>query len=124
MAEVLRGRLRRTDVVGRVGGEEFGAILPGASIDEVAIVAEKIRHAVEELRTPIAGSGELVQVTVSAGGASLDGREINVDRLMGCADQALYEAKRRGRNQIMLWTEDSLLPDTLRATHYTVKDED
>ena len=54
VAEQLRKRLRRTDVVGRLGGEEFGAILPGDSLAEVAIVAEKLRRAVEEL-PPIAG---------------------------------------------------------------------
>ena len=49
VGELLRKRLRRTDVVGRVGGEEFAAILPGDDLAQVALVAEKLRHAVEEL---------------------------------------------------------------------------
>src|ERR1700687_1412688 len=54
VAEQLRKRLRRTDVIGRIGGEEFGAILPGDSLAEVAIVAEKLRQAVEGL-PPVTG---------------------------------------------------------------------
>src|SRR5439155_20390395 len=49
VADQLRHRLRRTDVIARLGGEEFAAILPGATLDEVAIVAEKIRTAVAAL---------------------------------------------------------------------------
>jgi diguanylate cyclase (GGDEF)-like protein len=82
-------------------------------------VAEKIRTAVEELRPRPSGTRETVNVTVSVGGASLDGKEINVDRLIGSADQALYEAKRRGRNQVVLWTPEANLPDRARATHHT-----
>src|SRR5260370_26520237 len=54
VSEQLRKRLRRTDVVGRIGGEEFAAILPGDSLAEVAIVAEKLRRAVEDL-PPVTG---------------------------------------------------------------------
>src|SRR5205814_7625136 len=104
----LRGRLRRTDVVGRVGGEEFAAILPGDGIAEVAIVAEKLRRAVEEL-PPISGgmSTQLTLVTLSVGGTSLGSESVDAELLMSRADQALYEAKRNGRNQVRLWTDDA-----------------
>ena len=106
VAEQLRKRLRRTDVIGRIGGEEFGAILPGDSLHEVAIVAEKLRHAVEEL-PPISGgmTATPTQVTLSLGGTSLTAEVVGAEQLIGCADQALYEAKRNGRNQVRLWTD-------------------
>jgi diguanylate cyclase (GGDEF)-like protein len=111
VAEQMRKRLRRTDVVGRLGGEEFGAILPGDGLAEVAIVAEKLRRAVEEL-PPLQGgtTSNPTMVTLSLGGASLNADEVAADVLVSCADQALYEAKRNGRNQVRLWTAP--LPST------------
>ncbi|MDQ6672392.1 MAG: GGDEF domain-containing protein [Chloroflexota bacterium] len=105
VAEQLRKRLRRTDVVGRLGGEEFGAILPGDGLTEVAIVAEKLRRAVEEL-APIGGGmvPSPTAVTLSLGGTSLSADAVNAELLVSRADQALYEAKRNGRNQVRLWS--------------------
>ncbi len=105
VAEQLRKRLRRTDVVGRLGGEEFAAILPGDGLTEVAIVAEKLRRAVEEL-PPLQGgmTSNPTPVTMSAGGASLNADVVAAELLVSCADQALYEAKRNGRNQVRLWS--------------------
>jgi diguanylate cyclase (GGDEF)-like protein len=104
VAEQLRTRLRRTDIVGRLGGEEFGAILPGANRREVGIVAEKIRRAVQEL-PPLQGgmADQSTLVTISLGGTSLDPPAVDAERLVSDADRALYEAKRNGRNQVCLW---------------------
>ncbi len=103
IADVLRKRLRRTDVIGRIGGEEFAAILPGDGPEEVAIVAEKLRKAVEDL-PPVRGGMDIQQtsITLSVGGASLGPDVLDAQSLMSCADRALYEAKRSGRNQVRL----------------------
>lgn len=103
VAELLRKRLRRTDVLGRIGGEEFAAILPGDGPHEVAIVAEKLRKAVEEL-PPVRGgmATEQTPVTLSIGGASLTPEVLEIQLLISCADRALYDAKRSGRNQVRL----------------------
>jgi diguanylate cyclase (GGDEF)-like protein len=108
VAEQLRGRLRRTDVLGRLGGEEFGAILPGASLHEVSVVAEKVRRAVEEM-PPLSGgmSSRATPVTLSVGGASLSADVVDAELLVSYADQALYQAKRNGRNQVCLWNDPS-----------------
>jgi diguanylate cyclase (GGDEF)-like protein len=105
VAGQFRKRLRRTDVVGRIGGEEFAAILPGDGLNEVAIVAEKLRLAIEEL-PPLRGgmTATPTQVTLSIGGTSLAPDVVDCDYLMSCADQALYKAKRNGRNQVQLWS--------------------
>lgn len=105
VAGVLQQRLRRTDFIGRLGGEEFGAILPGASPAEVMTVGEKLRQAVEDLRPlPQAAGPGAGGVTISVGGVSLAGPALALDRLVREADEALYEAKRRGRNQVRLWS--------------------
>jgi diguanylate cyclase (GGDEF)-like protein len=103
VAEQLRKRLRRTDVIGRIGGEEFAVILPGDGLNEVSVVAEKLRQAVEELPPLAAGS----PLTLSVGGASLGPDVVDGQLLMSCADHALYEAKRNGRNQVRMWDRSS-----------------
>ncbi|MCA1646382.1 MAG: sensor domain-containing diguanylate cyclase [Chloroflexi bacterium] len=106
VAEQLRKRLRRTDVIGRIGGEEFAAILPGDSLQEVAIVAEKLRRAVEELPAVRGGMSTIgTHVTLSVGGTSLTAEAVDAEQLISSADQALYQAKHAGRNRVCLWTE-------------------
>jgi diguanylate cyclase (GGDEF)-like protein len=115
VADGMRNRLRRTDVIGRLGGEEFGAILPGDGLAEVEVVAEKLRRTVEEM-PPIEGgmaSGP-THLTLSLGGASLRPDVVDERLLISCADRALYEAKRNGRNQVRLWS-DPLPPEPRRA---------
>jgi diguanylate cyclase (GGDEF)-like protein len=108
VAELLRTRLRRTDVIGRIGGEEFAAVLPGDALEEVAIVAEKLRKAVEELSPVQGGMGsERTAVTLSVGGASLGPDMLDAQGLIASADRALYEAKRNGRNQVRLGSSDA-----------------
>jgi diguanylate cyclase (GGDEF)-like protein len=98
VAELLRNRLRRTDVIARVGGEEFAVILPGDAVDAVGVVAEQLRKAVEALPPIEGGRG----ITLSIGGSSLMPDVLDKQALIERADRALYEAKRGGRNQVRL----------------------
>jgi len=85
VAHALRGHLRAEDQLGRLGGEEFLAVLPDADADAAGVAAEKLRASVEE-----AG------VTVSIGWAAWEGE--SADELLSRADDALYAAKARGRD--------------------------
>lgn len=99
MAERLRVQLRAADVVARYGGEEFLAVLTGAPSAYALIVADRLREAVaaEPVRV-----GELVlPITISIG-VAVGGPGVPADQLIGSADEALYRAKRVGRNRAYL----------------------
>lgn len=101
VAQVMRDGLRGTDVVGRYGGEEFLFIFPETTLEEAAIVAEKVRLQVSNLRLRDSG-GRYFKRTVSIGLASIelseDGETPSELDLIQQADEALYRAKSSGRN--------------------------
>ncbi len=101
MANRIRQMTRSVDLNCRVGGEEFMLVLP--STDNVAAerIAERLRRAVAVKSFPNA-NGSPIQVTISAGVASLTGSDDNLPKLMKRADVALYQAKREGRNRVIL----------------------
>ncbi len=99
LAHSLRGTLRRTDVLARYGGEEFAVILLDTPAAEAAIVMEKLREAFG--RIAFEAGGETFSVTLSAGIADL-GRGQSGHDLIQAADQALYAAKRGGRDRVCL----------------------
>ena len=99
--------LRDVDHFGRIGGEEFVAVLPDTHAEAaVDLVAHRLRRTIEA--TPVNTDGGRVQVTMSLGVATLDADTTNFDSLMDRADQALYEAKRSGRNRVVLYNRHPL----------------
>lgn len=101
VASRIRDILRRTDKIGRYGGEEFVAILEGADAADAAEVAERIRMAVQEL--PVDHGGQEISVTISIGlCAAPPGYTDSVARVVERADSALYDAKRSGRNRVVI----------------------
>ena len=93
----MRDRMRAEDELGRLGGEEFLALLPDADADAAAVVAESLRASVENVRTRM--DGLHLAVTVSIGWATWNGEE-DADALVKRADKALFVAKRSGRNAV------------------------
>ncbi len=102
LALFLKQRLRRTDSIGRYGGEEFAVILPDTNAQAAAKVINTIRQRFSEIRFP-AQHGEVV-CTFSAGIAEYDG-QIDSMRLVLLADQALYAGKHAGRNCVKVYRE-------------------
>ena len=100
VSNMIKKAVREGDVVMRYGGEEFMVILPGASLNDTAEIAEKIRHRIEQ--TPIHHQGAALSVTVSVGYTSYPHSAIeSVSSMIDLADQALYQAKEQGRNMIV-----------------------
>lgn len=96
-AEVTKNTLRTTDLSGRLGGEEFAAVLPCA-LDEAVIAAERVREAFATCG--IAVDGALLDTTVSIGVAA-GAVGMSFDEMLGAADIALYSAKNQGRNRVV-----------------------
>jgi two-component system cell cycle response regulator len=91
---------RASDAACRYGGEEFVVIMPGADIDAARSLAERVRRAVGDVPMPIGGNA-VIEVTVSLGVARLEAGD-DLGRLLKRADQALYAAKQRGRNRVIV----------------------
>ena len=104
VAGVLRDNLRRSDTIGRYGGEEFVVVCPETTVDEATAVAEKLRLLVSKQRFGVPG-GEQLAVTVSVGLAGGHGQPLRVDDLLRDADAAMYAAKSLGRNQTYVFAE-------------------
>ena len=97
-SDVLRKELQATDLLGRYGGEEFIIVLPGRNGDDARQLGERIRAAVELVRLDY--EGKPIRITVSVGVATRLPRESEPAAAVARADQALYAAKRNGRNRV------------------------
>jgi diguanylate cyclase (GGDEF)-like protein len=93
-------------LLARYGGEEFVALLPGVDAREAAVVAERLRLSVSAFDMPHPGLDEAGCVTISVGVAAVRGRAgLETLDLLKAPDEALYEAKRRGRNRVVMAPE-------------------
>lgn len=97
LAHLLHQRLRKTDIIGRYGGEEFAVILPNTSIDAACQLIDEIRKLFSEI-TYLSVEPPF-KVTLSAGVVNLNSQ--NAKNMIELADQALYKAKDRGRNRVI-----------------------
>ncbi|MBI5280606.1 MAG: sensor domain-containing diguanylate cyclase [Candidatus Solibacter usitatus] len=101
VAKVARSAMREGDILVRYGGEEFVAVLPGASREDIRLTCERLRRAVEE--TSIAEHDQVIRVTVSLGGISFPEFDVQgEEELIRRADEALYSAKESGRNRVVV----------------------
>ncbi|CAN5559496.1 hypothetical protein BH23CHL10_BH23CHL10_10630 [soil metagenome] len=99
-AEVLVARFRTSDLVARIGGEEFVAVLDGADLSAAMAVANDVRELLER-RSVRAEDGTELRVTVSAGCAQLGDEDSTSESLLRAADRALFMAKRAGRDRVV-----------------------
>jgi diguanylate cyclase (GGDEF)-like protein len=105
VAKCLKDSVRTCDVVSRYGGEEFGVILPETPLEGAVVLAERLKKALSELQMDY--EGRKLSVTLSFGIAPfLQNRDITRDELIKEADDALYQAKRTGRNKYCVFVSN------------------
>jgi diguanylate cyclase (GGDEF)-like protein len=100
----LRAQVRSGDRVGRWGGEEFAMVLPDTDIDAALQLAQRLRQRVADLALRI--DGQVLPLRVSIGATGLFGPDDTLQAMFLRADQAMYRAKREGRNQVQVWRPD------------------
>jgi diguanylate cyclase (GGDEF)-like protein len=100
IANTLQENCREVDVAGRLGGEEFGILLPNTKAADAATLAERLRQAIES--QACSAQGIQMSVTASIGVAAYSEEALNLDALLRRADTAMYQAKRLGRNRVVL----------------------
>jgi PleD family two-component response regulator len=125
VAEIMREQLRKNvDIAARYGGEEFAIILPHtgisgaecvgerlseavsgadidlATLDGATVVAERVRHSIEEVMFKEDGAADAARVTISVGIASMASNAAGAEDLVATADKALYLAKKLGKNRV------------------------
>jgi len=93
ISNIFKEISKRIDIVARYGGEEFAIILPATKKQEALVLAERLRKAVEE-------SEDLKGITISIGVASFPEDSKEKESLISCADKALYQAKKTGKNKV------------------------
>jgi diguanylate cyclase (GGDEF)-like protein len=101
LAQILKGSVRDTDLVARVGGEEFVIVYVGAGKDVALRLAESVRQSVQAFPFAERGHQPLGAVTISGGVATFPADSKKGETLLRCADHALYEAKAAGRNRVL-----------------------
>ena len=97
--DVCRQEIRESDILGRLGGEEFGVMLPETTIQHARILAECIRKATSALEIKL--DDQAVRIAVSIGLVELSTEGATLDAAMRSADLAMYQAKAGGRNQVV-----------------------
>jgi diguanylate cyclase (GGDEF)-like protein len=99
VARVLRETSREIDEPARYGGEELAVVLPGTDLEGAYNLAERVRAGIEELALPLLDGEGVLSVTASFGVATLPGSADDMRDLVAAADEALYRAKRAGKNR-------------------------
>ncbi len=108
MAATLAGNIRKADVLGRVGGEEFAVLAPDLGLEGALQLAERLRGDIARLRTPTDAGP--VSFTVSIGVTQVRDDETDLTQPLNRADKALYAAKASGRNQVAEFTGETDAP--------------
>jgi diguanylate cyclase len=98
IAQQLSRRLRKSDFIGRFGGEEFVILMPGTTVEKAATVLEELRNGIEN--SPFHFKNERVTITISIGFTDFR-QDDTLDQVFERADKAMYRAKGDGRNQVM-----------------------
>ncbi len=104
VAQTLQSAVRRSDIVGRIGGEEFSVFLPNTHVQGAQQLAETLRLAIESIHIDV--DGVRLKITASIGVAAKRYEQETMQVIQQHADQAMYEAKRGGRNRVSTFGGD------------------
>ena len=102
IGRILADESRGIDAPARYGGEEFVVALPETGTAGASELAERIRERIAAEPVPLLDASGKISVTASLGLATLPGSAANADELLASADEALYEAKRAGKNRVVV----------------------
>jgi diguanylate cyclase (GGDEF)-like protein len=105
VAAVTKSSLREIDLLGRMGGEEFAALLPNTSLEEAILSAERVRQIIANTPFVTPGQDLSISITISVGVATITDQMSGVGDLLRNADAALYRAKHNGRNCVVDYQE-------------------
>lgn len=105
LAAILRGNIRDFDIIGRLGGEEFAILMPKTDEQAALQAVERLRAVVAE--SPFGLGTDSIKITFSLGLTEFMGGRDSLESMLRRADHALYEAKRTGRDQIVVWSTDT-----------------
>ena len=99
-AKTLQENVREVDIAARLGGEEFGILMPNTKAKEAVILAERLRLAIETKDCTV--QNQSMHLTISVGVAIFNKEMSDLDALLKNADTAMYQAKNKGRNRVVL----------------------
>ncbi len=100
VARIAEKQIRSSDILARIGGEEFAMLMPHTTLDQALILAERLSKAIAN--NQVTHEGESIRCTASFGVCAVETGMKTLDALIAEADQALYVAKKQGRNQICI----------------------
>ena len=98
LTRLMSNEIRKIDLIGRLGGEEFGILLPGTDLAAASAFAERLRQLVQD--SPLRVDHDTIAVTISIGLTAISGADDSADQCLARTDKALYQAKRTGRNRV------------------------
>ena len=111
----LMDKVRSVDLLARLGGEEFVAVLPEITVERTRMIAERLRRFIAEEAIPCSAEGGQLQITTSIGGVIIKGGQVGADdtieSILKRVDDCLYTAKKSGRNMCVFEDVGILNPD-------------
>ncbi|WDC10412.1 GGDEF domain-containing protein [Escherichia albertii] len=106
VTKIIAKTIRRRDLFGRLGGEEFAVVFNGLSLTQITSISERIRRNIEIKTQNLTVKYGVKKVTISIGGFVANSNKFTPSEMLINADKALYEAKRTGRNKVVIYTSD------------------
>ena len=107
LAKMLQGKMRDSDILARLGGDELGVLLPHCPLDHARVIGEQLRQSIRDFR--FAWDSRSFELGVSIGIVEINQDSKSMSELLSAADQACYLAKEQGRNRIHLYQESDVM---------------